>query len=108
VDDVERAREFYTELFGWEIKEVPGIGYWMITTTGEKAVSGGMMKRRDPRQTIIDYVGVSSVDEYIARVEELGGKVVVSKKALPGYGYFAVCEDMEWNVFGLWEDDKGA
>jgi predicted enzyme related to lactoylglutathione lyase len=52
-DNVERARSFYSKLFGWEIKEIPGMDYWIITTTGEKSLGGGTMKRQNPGQPII-------------------------------------------------------
>jgi len=43
-DDVDRAKYFYMDLFGWKIEEAPAMGgYWLITTSGEKAVGGGMM-----------------------------------------------------------------
>jgi predicted enzyme related to lactoylglutathione lyase len=105
-DDVERARTFYENLFGWQAEQAPGMPYWFIKA-GE-GVGGGMMKRQEPRQQITNYVGVASVDEYAARVGELGGQVVVPKQAVMGFGYFAVCLDTEGNVFGLWQDDKNA
>jgi predicted enzyme related to lactoylglutathione lyase len=107
-EDIERAKKFYTELFGWEIEKVPEMEYWLITTSGEKAVGGGMMKRQSPHQSITNYIDVSSVDEYASKVEKLGGKIAVPKKAVPGIGYFAICLDMENNAFGIWEDDKDA
>lgn len=76
-DDVERAKVFYSSLFGWEITEIPGMDYWMITTAGEKTIGGGMMKRTAPQQRILDYIGVPSIEEYAAQVERLGGKEVV-------------------------------
>jgi hypothetical protein len=85
--------------------------YWMITTTnekGEKAIDGGMMKRQNPQQPITVYIDVPSVDEYTAKVENLGGKVVLPKTAVPGVGYFAVCLDTENNCFAIWENDKNA
>lgn len=106
-DDVERAKKFYTDLFGWEIKEIP-MEYWLITTSGENHVDGGMMKRQNPDQQITNYIGVPSVDEYVTKVETLGGKVVAPKSPVPGEGYFAVCIDTENNVFALWEDDENA
>jgi predicted enzyme related to lactoylglutathione lyase len=45
------------------------------------------------------------VDEYFAKVEKLGGKILVPKKAIPGMGYFAICMDTENNVFGIVETD---
>jgi len=80
----------------------------MIATSGEKAVDGGMMKRQEPHQPITNYIDVPSIDEYAAKVEKLGGKVVVPKMAVPNYGYFAVCLDTENNVFALWQSDKSA
>lgn len=107
-DDIGRAKSFYHDLFGWEINPIPEMEYWMITTSGEKPVNGGMMSRMDPHQKITNYIDVASVDDYAAKVEKLGGKIVVPKMAVPGMGYYAVCLDTENNPFGLWEDDTNA
>jgi hypothetical protein len=35
-DDVERAKKFYGDLFGWKIEKIPGqMEYWMFRTTDE-------------------------------------------------------------------------
>ncbi len=107
-DDIGRAQKFYSELFGWEIKQIPGMDYWLFTMEGAKKTGGGMMKRQHPQQPITNYFDVPSVDEYSAKVEKLGGKVMVRKTAVPGMGYFSVCLDTENNAFGLWEDNKDA
>ena len=107
-DDIERAKSFYSKLFGWEIKEIPGMDYWIITTSGEKPLGGGMMKRQNPQQPIINYIDVPSVDKYTAEIEKLGGKVILPKTAVPEMGYFAICLDTEKNTFGIWEDNKSA
>jgi len=107
-DNVERARAFYSKLFGWEIKEIPGMDYWMITTDGEKPLGGGMMKRQNPGQTIVNYVDVPSVDKYATEIEKLGGKIIFPKTAIPEMGYFAICLDTEKNTFGIWENNKNA
>jgi hypothetical protein len=107
-DNVERARSFYSKLFGWEIKQIPGMDYWLITTSGEKPVSGGMMKRQNSEQTIVNYMDVPSVDTYAAEIEKLGGKIIFPKTAVPEMGYFAICRDTENNTFGIWEGTKNA
>lgn len=107
-DDTGRAIKFYTELFGWKFEEIPKMDYWLITTSGEKAVNGGMMKREKPGQTVTNYIDISSVEEYVKKVEKLGGRVVAPKQAVRGMGYFAICSDTENNVFGIWEADKNA
>jgi predicted enzyme related to lactoylglutathione lyase len=113
-DDVERARKFYGELFGWKIEKFTGpspVDYWSVTTgreEGQMGIDGGMMPRQDPRQQTIVYIDVPSVDECLKKVVSLGGQMCVPKTAIPGMGYFAVCMDPENNGFGLWECDTNA
>lgn len=111
-DDVERAQKFYSELFGWKFTQVPGpTPYYLVETAdlqGNKGVDGGMGKREQPEQGIVNYIGVSSVDEYVERVKKLGGKVIMAKTVIPGWGYLAVCVDTEGNTFGLWQEDRNA
>ena len=111
-DEPERAKKFYAELFDWSIARPPGpMEYYLIETTGldgKPGVGGGMGKRGEPGQRIAVYFGVSSVDDYAAQVEKLGGKAVQPKMTVPGWGYMVICSDTEDNTFGLWEDDKYA
>jgi len=113
-DDVQRAKKFYGELFGWKIEKYAGempMDYWMIMTGKEEGgmgVDGGMMPRQHPQQQTIVYIDVPSVDEYVGKVTSLGGQVVFPKMAVPGMGYFAVCLDPEYNGFGLWENNPKA
>ena len=67
VDDVQRAKTFYSKLFNWRIEDIKGIDYMMIDTYG--APGGGMMKRIHPDQQITDYIGVPSVDEYAKKLK---------------------------------------
>lgn len=115
-DNLERSKMFYSELFDWNIeeeeeKESP-TEYLMIRHGGEegKIKSGehpkyfaGMLKREYPGQSILIYIEVPSIEEYTKKVRSLGGTVVVDKKAVPGWGYLAVCKDIENNTFALWE-----
>ncbi len=113
-DDVERARKFYGELFGWKIEPMTGpspMPYWMVATgrqEGMMGVDGGLMKREMPGQFITIYIDVPSVDDYVDKVKKLGGQVVVPKTAIPDMGYFAVCVDPEKNGFGIWEMNTAA
>lgn len=102
VDDLKRAKKFYSQLFGWKLQDVQGMDYTMIDTFG---TPGGIYKRMQPDQQIMDHFGVPSVDEYSEKVKALGGKIVVPKKAVPGWGYFVICMDTENNVFGIFETD---
>ncbi|MGA9097329.1 MAG: VOC family protein [Methanotrichaceae archaeon] len=110
-DDLQRARKFYSELFGWNIEDplAPSIKDRLIIKTGKgDAISGSLTKRQRIGQTIVNYIDVSSADRYTIKIKRLGGKVLVPKTAVPGMGYFAVCEDTEENAFGIWENDLNA
>lgn len=109
-DNVERAKKFYSALFGWKIEKFPGAtDYWHIDTGGgDRTRDGGLMARKHPDQPITNYVAVSSVDESAAKVEKLGGKICMPKTAVPQMGYFVVCQDTEANEFALWEINERA
>jgi uncharacterized protein len=54
--DTERARKFYSTLFGWKIEKPEGeMDYWMISTSGDNndksSLGGGMMKRKESSPT---------------------------------------------------------
>ena len=124
-DDIERAKKFYSGLFGWKIEKFSGtnesqltsaatgqpINYWIVSTVddkGNKALGGGLMERQMPEQQITNYINVTSVDEYSSKVKDLGGKVLSPKHAVPGMGYFVLCQDTEKNNFAIWESDSSA
>ena len=109
-DDPERAKLFYSNLFGWKINPFPGSGdYSHIDTGGADNTPDGALKRRQrPEEPIVNYVSVNSVDKFADKIAKLGGKVCMAKTAVPQMGYFAVCQDTEGNSFGLWESDANA
>jgi len=105
-DNIERAKGFYNSLFGWRFAKLPaGVNeYWHIDTGGGKDTpDGGLMPRMHPRQAITNYVSVPSVTKAMGKVKKLGGTICKPKTAVPGMGYFAICEDTEGNTFALWE-----
>ena len=109
-DDVEKLREFYGQLFGWKIEKMPGpVEYWSIQTVpvnekGESirpGVNGGMMKKQNLEHKPVNYILVESVDEYVKKIESLGGKIVVPKMEVPGIGWWALALDPEGNQFAI-------
>lgn len=111
-ENVEKLKEFYSDLFGWKIEKMPGeMEYWGIQTVpvDEKGmpmrpgVNGGMMKKEKPENKPINYISVESVDEYSKKVVKLGGKIIVPKMEIPGMGWWALASDPEGNQIGLFE-----
>ena len=110
-EDIERAKKFYSMLLGWQFQEFPEMQYNLITTTnldGTPGVGGGLGKRMEPSQRMMNYFGVPSLDVAMNQVRSLGGKVLTGKMAVPGMGFLANCVDTEGNAFGLWEENPQA
>jgi predicted enzyme related to lactoylglutathione lyase len=109
-DDLGRAKAFYEKVFGWTIKQFPmpagGPEYWGVTTRkkGEDGIDGGLMKRNMPGQPFANYVGVKSIEDFLAKIESNGGSLVMPRQEIgPGMGAFAVFKDTEGNMMGLYE-----
>lgn len=116
VEDMERAKKFYKNIFGWEIKET-GMGkdYQLVTTVAvnEKgmpeepgAINGALYLREKPEECPTIVINVPSIDEDLKKIEKAGGKVVWTKSPVGDFGFYAQVADTEGNVIGLWEDVK--
>ena len=58
---------------------------------------------------VMVYIKVKSIKDHLARVPNLGGKVLKEKTSFKGFGYsghYALCEDVDGNNFGIWELEK--
>ncbi len=121
VDDLARAKKFYSSIFGWEVIDWPmpgGVTYTSVKTVpvDEKtfipkepgAINGGMTQRSKEVPTPIITISVGSIDEYVKKVQAAGGKAVMPKAEVPDMGFYAYVADSEGNVVGLWEDIKKA
>jgi predicted enzyme related to lactoylglutathione lyase len=109
-DDVQRLTKFYSKLFGWRIIKMPGpTEYWGIQTVPvdengmllRNGVNGGIMKRQNPEHKPMNYIAVESVDEYVKKIADLGGRVVVPKIEVPGVGWWALALDPDGNQFAI-------
>jgi predicted enzyme related to lactoylglutathione lyase len=110
-DDPERAIRFYSDVFGWKFEKWEGpMEYWLISTGPKEApgVDGGMGRRGNPDMGVVNTIDVPSVDEYVRKITAAGGKVLQTKMAIPGVGWYATCQDTEGNAFGIMQDDPSA
>ena len=110
-DKPEQAIKFYEKVFGWKTVKWEGpIEYWLITTgkEDEPGIDGGLSRRTEPGPSTVNTIDVTSVDDFIKKVEENGGTIVVPKRAVPGVGYMAYFKDPEGNMLGMMERDEYA
>lgn len=111
-EDPERALKFYADVFGWTAQKWEGGGmpYWMFTTgpETERGINGGLSKRDGAGAETTNTIEVKNLDAAVESVTSNGGKLLRERMAIPGVGWFAVCEDTERNKFGLLESDTSA
>lgn len=108
-DDPGRVKSFYSTLFGRKFERPMEAMEDYLTDTENlegKPDSVGDLGKRQSSDQIMNYISVNSVDEYLSKVEKLGGKVLIPKTIVPGWGFLAICMVTENNTFGLWEDDE--
>ncbi len=107
--DPPKLSAFYEKLFGWKFSAVPQMEYWLIETKGKEedmGINGGMYKRTGPNDGVHNFVSVDSVNDYLKKIEQNGGKTVVPRQEVPG-GAIGLALDPDGNVFGLWETTGG-
>lgn len=104
-DDLQRAGRFYSELFGWDLGEMPQFPDYLLFSMGEIERSGGAIGKRGVSvgDKLRIYIEVDSIDTVLPRVTELGGQVVTAKTAIPGQGWYAVLLDSEGSEVALFE-----
>lgn len=111
VADMSRAIEFYEELTGQKLMRLlveEGKETALFPDTGSG--SGGCLFAAPEDQpshfgSRVYFDANPSLDEWIARVESAGGRLLAPKTAIPGdRGYYAYFEDSEGNRVGLTSD----
>jgi len=114
-DDAQRAGDFYSSVFGWQVMPMPDMDYTIVTTgpSGESGptepgfINGGMFARREGFTGPNLVLGVDSIDESLAAVEKAGGAVVRPREPVGDMGFAAYFSDPEGNLVGLWENAAG-
>ena len=114
-DDLDRAKNFYGSVFGWELQTMPmNEGeYTSVRTTDVDeqtqlptepgAINGGMFLRDERLTSPVITIDVDGIDDALKQIEAEGGTTVAPRTAIPGMGAFAYFKDPEGNVLGLWE-----
>ena len=97
--DPAAAKQFYTEMFGWQTQDLPmpQFTYTVVTAKGEESGQGGIMPIPPNAQGMppawIGYVTVDDVDASAKQAEKLGGKVLLQPTDIPNVGRFSVLQD---------------
>jgi predicted enzyme related to lactoylglutathione lyase len=111
-DNVERAKKFYSENFGWRLTQLgPEVGNYVLVQTGptdEKGmpkenafINGGLMKRDASAASPVLVIAVDDADATVDKVKKSGGKQVGEIVDIPNVGRYGRVRDTEGNVIGV-------
>ncbi len=115
VDDMERAKKFFSKTFGWSFMATGMDGNHHFATTVPTdenglptepgGINGGLLQRGTYEQQVTSiFIKVKSIDNTIDKVVKNGGKQILAKVPIADFAYFAQINDSEGNLISLWED----
>lgn len=108
VDDLARARAFYEAVLGYPLTEMPTpddseiLGF--ASVDGAYGATGALVKMDGMsagQNSTIVYFHCADCAVEESRVVAAGGKVQQSKMSIGEYGFAAMIQDTEGNIFGL-------
>src|SRR4051794_36167687 len=114
--DLDRAEQFYRDVFGWDVQKFDGpIDYRLINTgpNSEAGIDGALVERRGDSEgdAVIAYVCTVQVDDIQATEEKVkgsGGEQVVDRQEIPDVGQLSYFKDSEGNIFGALQPASGS
>lgn len=115
IDDIERAKKFYDEVFDWGFNSYGQADFLQIkadkTENGE--LIGALQSRNyspvpDKIIGLECTIGVENVDDIIDRVKSRGGQILMPRTAIPHVGWIAKFLDTEGNLVCAMQYDNSA
>ena len=98
--DIDKAKDFYSKVFGWQVEVMPDKTYAMFRI-GDSNSGGGFDTSTKPAAEKVGPGIVIDVEDINSKLEEIknaGGKVIQEKTEIPGgYGFYARFQDSNGN-----------
>jgi predicted enzyme related to lactoylglutathione lyase len=99
-NDGKRLQDFYARLFDWRIDANNPMNYGLVNPE-DSGLAGGIASGPDGSSRVTFYVEVEDLNEYLQKVESLGGKTLMGPMDVPGGPQLAMFADPEGHVIGL-------
>jgi predicted enzyme related to lactoylglutathione lyase len=101
--DAQKTQKFYASLFDWEIDTTTMGDFYGMVPAADGGIGGGLMACANGQPYVTIYVQVDDLNAYLARAERLGGKTAVKETEIPGGGAFAMIQDPDGNMVGIYK-----
>jgi hypothetical protein len=104
--DRKKSEQFYSQLFGWEIKTHEGMDYGMVSAAGPNSIGGGIGPTPPGAGPYVTfYVMVDDIKTHLAKAEKLGARTCLPETPIPGVGSCAMFADPDGNMIGLFKSN---
>ncbi|MGG3468260.1 VOC family protein [Neobacillus pocheonensis] len=95
-----RSQQFYESVFNWKITDD---GPVMSISNENAGLNGHLFNWTHEELTYLTlYIKVDTIPDYLEKVTQLGGKVIVPETPIPEFGTFAQLQDLDGNVMGIY------
>jgi predicted enzyme related to lactoylglutathione lyase len=105
--DPQKAKAFYSNLFDWQLEEMPNpaasAGSYTLVKVGEGTGGGIMRQVPGGPSGWLAYVGVDDIHAATQKAKSLGGKIMKDVTEVTGMGWFSFIEDPTGAILGLWQ-----
>jgi predicted enzyme related to lactoylglutathione lyase len=106
-NDVQAAKQFYGDLFGWGADEMPmGDGTSYIMLKKGSGTVGAMYENKKVPSSWLPYISVDSADETAAKAKSLGATLKSEPFDVFDVGRMANIIDPEGATFAVWQPRK--
>jgi len=105
-NDLQKTCDFYSALFGWEVRPVPDPqagGYTMFCVDGKTVAAAGPAMSAEQPQVWSTYVSTTDADATTQAVRDAGGQVLLEPMDVMGQGRMAVYQDPTGAVILAWQ-----
>lgn len=104
------AKEFYSKLFGWDVRDTPmgpEFTYYIFQVGGLDVAAMYQLMDDQLKMGVpphwLSYVAVASADEAAAKVTSLGGTVISPPFDVGTHGRMALFTDLQGAHFAVWQ-----
>jgi uncharacterized protein len=100
--DLDRSKEFYNKVFGWEFKPF-GNGYLLFNN--RKGITAGLRLAENivKGDRTIFHINVNNIEETLKKAADAGGNVERGKVTIPVMGWYALINDPDGNTIGMFQ-----
>ncbi len=105
VADLEKAREFYTNVFQWEVETAPAFpGYPMVDPGVPPRGAMYVKPESAPGYSLNVYFGVDNVGQTLARAVGAGGTLLVPETPIEDVGEWGMFLDPDGTPVGVFHE----